>query len=178
MILVDEVEAVIALSEMTQDSTCPGLTDAEMIDVLAGFKRGSLWTAATAFNIGDRIIPTLANRNGHRYIAISYVVGATDQKTGATEPSWGVRSISRYQDPMINRDAQITDGNIIWQEDGWDWDAVLWDLSGAAQAAWLMKAAKASVTSDSAIGDINIKSSQLFDHCLAMAKQFTRNYIA
>lgn len=167
MILTDANDAAIALKQMTQDETCPALTDPEFDDLLDKYKRGALWQASTAFNIGDRIIPTLANRNGHRYVAIAYVAAATDQKTGATEPTWNASTA-----------AQHTDGNVIWREDGWDWDAMLWDLRGAAGQAWLLKAAKASVTSDTRVGDLNISSSQLFDHCVAMARQYQRNYIA
>lgn len=166
MILTDANDAMIALKQMTQDETCPALTDPEFDDLLTKFKRGSLWSPSTAFAIGDVIIPTLANRNGHRFIAVRYTAVATDQMSGTTEPTWTATTAAEY-----------TDNHVVWREAGWDWDAVLWDLRGAAQQAWLLKAAKASVTSDTRVGDLTINSSQLFDHCIAMARQYQRNYI-
>lgn len=166
MPLTDSSEALAELAILIQPLVCPTLTTAEQTAILEMYKRGTLWAATTLTNLGSIVIPTLPNRNGCRYKAVEYTTTATNQKTGATEPSW---STTRY--------SQVTDGVVIWQEDGFDWDAVLWDLTGAARAGWLLKASKASLTSDYVRGEFEHKSSQLYDHCLSMADRFQPAFI-
>lgn len=166
----DEQAALDQLVIMTQSALCPALdyttTVAELRVILTKHQRATVWATGMAYAIGARIIPTAANRNGHHFIAVRYTATATDQMSGATEPAW-----------TTTMSAEYTDNHVVWREAGWDWDGVRWDLTAAAQQAWLTKAAKASVTSDTRVGDLNISSSQLFDHCIAMAKQYQRNYV-
>lgn len=164
--IADDVMAALELERLAQPSVCPVLTPDEQSLILSQHKRGRLWVANTVFQLGAIVIPTLANRNGHRYKAIEYTTTATTQLTGATEPSW---STTRY--------SQVTDNVVVWQEDGDDWDGNLWDMTAAARHAWLLKAAKASVTSDVVRGELEIKSSQLFDHCIKMSEQFAPVFI-
>jgi hypothetical protein len=160
-----QTAAEVELNRLARGDECPALESQEQTDLLIKFKRGSIWVVGTAFQIGQRVIPTAANRNGHRYMVLKYIASATDQKTAATEPNWS-----------ITRDAQITDGNIIWQEDGWDWDGTLWDFNGAAEEAWRIKAMKTVGRSDFSMPQgISVQASQLHDHCLAMARTFHRS---
>ncbi len=161
----DETLALIELNRLARGDECPALDAAEQLDILAKFKRGSLWATATVYQIGALIIPTAANRNGCRFRAVRYTAVGTDQKTGATEPVWST-----------TRDAEITDNHIVWVEDGWDWDGTLWDFQGAAEEAWKTKAGKTvgRVNFATAQG-ISVDASQLYDHCIAQAKQFHRS---
>lgn len=160
-----EQEALDRLVIMVEANTCPTLdydtAASELRVILTKHKRASVWTINTAYQIGDRIIPTAANRNGHKYVAVEYRTTGTDQTTGVTEPAWST-----------TRNAQIADDQIVWEEDGFDWNGDLWDLTAAARDGWLLKASKASLTSDVVRGELEIKSSQLFDHCMTMANQF------
>lgn len=164
-----EQEALDMLVIMVEANTCPTLdydtATSELRVILAKHKRASVWTTNTAYQIGDRIVPTAANRNGCRYIAIEYRTTGTDQTTGTTEPIWST-----------TRNARITDDQIVWQEDGFDWNGELWDLTAAARDGWLLKASKASLTSDVVRGELEIKSSQLFDHCIAMSQKYQPVY--
>lgn len=158
----DDVMAALELERLAQPSVCPTLTVDEQSLILSQHQRARLWVASTVFQLGAIVVPTLANRNGHRYKAVEYTTTATTQQTGATEPSWST-----------TRDSQVTDNVIVWQEDGDDWNGNLWDMIAAAKQAWLLKASKASVTSDVVRGELDIKSSQLFDHCMRMSEQFS-----
>lgn len=166
MPITTDTEAVIEFNRLCPSSVCPTLSAEEVLEILDKHERGTLWEASTVYEIGDRVIPTLPNRNGHRYKLIAYTDVATDQMSDATQPSWS----------MV-RDSQITDNHLIWQEDGLDWDGVLWDFTAAARDGWLLKSSKASLTSDVVRGELEIKSSQLFDHCMKMADRFQPMFV-
>ena len=166
MILTDPDLALIELNRLTQDASCPALSAEETLDILERHKRASLWTVSTAFEIGAVVIPTLSNRNGHRYRAIQYTDAGTDQQTGATEPTWSTV-----------RDARITDNHVVWQEDGDDYGAVLWDLMAAARDGWLLKAAKATKRVDFETQSIGVTASQLYDHCIDMANKYQSVFV-
>lgn len=163
-ILTDETEAMTQLRLMVQDTVCPTLTADELqwlLDKKA--RRAYIWTATTAYKIGDVVIPTTNNRNGHRYQIIAF--DGDGVSSAATEPSWST-----------SRDSTISDGNITWQEVGVEVD--LWDLQAAACAGWQMKAAKASPYEDFKQGEQSFSDSQLFDHCMKMARQYAPVMIA
>lgn len=160
-----QADAEYELNRLARGNECPEISLDQQRELLVKFQRGAIWSAATVFQIGQAIIPTAGVRNGHHYRAKMYLTGTTNQQTGATEPTWNTI-----------RDAQITDGSIIWEEDGWDWNGVLWDFDGAAEEAWRIKAMKTVGRADFSMPQgISIKASQLHDHCLAMAKQFHRS---
>lgn len=164
MPIVDDIHAAQEFDRLCPSTVCPELTG-EVPLILDRCKRASLWTASTVYEIGAVVIPTLVNRNGHRYRAIGYTDTGTDQKSDTTQPEW----------PTL-RDTVIEDNHVIWQEDGDDYGAVLWDFIAAAREGWLLKAAKASPTSDIQTDALSIKSSQLFDHCMSMAARFQPVY--
>lgn len=60
---------------------------------------GLTWTAATAYAVGDVVMPTPLNRNGRLYVCT--VAGTSD----VTEPTW----------PDVNGDS-VSDGGITWFE--------------------------------------------------------------
>lgn len=162
-------DIAVALSELirlAQADACPTLSSEEQIDILGKHVRGVVWAASTTRQIGDLIVPTAANRNGHRYRVLRFITQGTNQQNSTTEPVWST-----------TRNAQHTDGNVVWIEDGWDWDAVLWDLYGAAEEAWLVKAGKSIGRVDFAPAQgMSISASQLYDHCIQQARQFRSVY--
>jgi hypothetical protein len=166
MPLTDQSEAELAFNRLCPPDVCPELSDGEVYTILEANHRASLWTVSTLYELGAVVIPTLANRTGHRYRLVRYTDTATDQLSGTTEPTW-----------TTSRDSEVTDNHVVWVEDGDDYDAVLWDIPEAAHAGWLLKASKASPTSDWQAGEMSIKSSQLFDHCERMAAKFAPFYV-
>lgn len=176
--ITEDADALVELNRLARMDECPELTSDEQTDILTKYKRASLWAASTVYQLGARVIPTLANRNGHRLIAVRYTNVNTDQKSGTIEPSWIPDSLWSQGGPydsvgLLNRSAVYTDGSIIWREDGWDWNAILWDFNGAAREAWLAKAGKAAVKSDFRLpSGVSVSASQIYDHCEKMAKTF------
>lgn len=165
MITTDN-DALTAFARLCPLDVCPELTTEEVYRILDGHNLGSVWLLSTAYQVGAVVVPTLGNLNGHRYRLIEFSDTGTDQKSGATEPDW----------PIV-RESTVTDNHVIWREDGDDYGGDLWDIRGAAQEGWLLKAAKASPTSDWQAGEMSIKSSQLFDHCMKMSDRFQPVYV-
>lgn len=165
MPITTDIEADVEFNRLCPSSVCPELSPEEVFGLLDRHKRAVLWTASTVYELGAVVIPTLANRNGCRYRLVSYTATGLDQLSGATEPSWST-----------SRDSQITDNHVTWAEDGHDYGGVLWDFTAAARDGWLLKASKASPSSDFETDAMAVKSSQLFDHCQKQADRFQPVY--
>lgn len=152
MPITDDSAAFVEFSRLCNPDECPELSDDDVQDILDAHKRASLWVANTTYQIGAVIIPTLANRNGRRFKAVAFNSG---QQSGATEPTW-----------TTGQDSRVTDNQVVWQEDGWDYDAVLWDFKAAAHEGWERKASSAVKATDVADSQgITGKWSQIYDHC-------------
>lgn len=162
-ILIDEELAMTRLKAMVQDEVCPTLGATELQLLLDNARRAYIWTASTVYKIGDVVIPTTNNRNGHRYQIIAF--DGDGVSSAATEPSWST-----------SRDSTISDGNVTWQEVGMEVD--LWDLQAAACAGWQMKLAKVSGNFKFASGDQSFDRQQVFDHCQAMVRLYSPVMIA
>lgn len=159
--LLSELHAKNELLILCPSAVCPTLDDVEITQILLRHRRAVLWAADTLFHLGAVVVPTLANRTGSRYRAIEYTAAGTDQKTGATEPVWS-----------STRQSRITDNHIIWEEEGPDYNMVLWDLVGAAREGWLLKASKTVGRVDFTTQSIGVSAGQLHEHCLEMAARF------
>lgn len=160
--ITEEADALLEFERLARPTECPELADDEQLEILAKYKRAAVWSAGVVRQIGSEIIPTSANRNGRRFKAIRYIGVGTDQKNGTTEPVWGTA-----------REGVYTDGNVVWQESGGDWDAVLWDFVGAAREAWLVKKGKAALKTDFQLpSGMSVSASQIQKHCDDMLKNF------
>lgn len=113
--------------------------------ILAKCKQASLWVAATAFSVGDIVIPI--TRNGHRFRCV------TAGTSGATEPSWTSANYS-----------STSDNTILWEEDGIEYD--LWNMGRAINEGWKLKKSKAVVYIGSEDG-----LEQIYQHCAEMELQ-------
>lgn len=165
-----EQAALDELALLVQADVCPTLTYStavsELRTILTKHRRARVWTLTTLYQLGTTVVvPSLPNRNGHSYRLVEYTAVGTDQLSGTTEPSWST-----------TRDSRVTDNHVIWEENGFDWNGSLWDVTAAARDGWLLKMAKASPSSDFETDAMAVKSSQLFEHCRAMADSFQPVY--
>lgn len=132
----------------------PTLTDSELTELLTEWRRATVWAASTAYAVGDSVVPTAVN--GRRYRC--EVAGSSQ----ATEPSWG--TLTSWH--VIGR--QVSDGTtLVWVDQGPAF-VELWDLGGAAGAAWGLKASKAAAQYDFSSNGQTFSRSQLIAHCLMM----------
>jgi hypothetical protein len=145
--------AVVALVEQSAD---PALTDDEIAAAIlrtAGY-RG--WAATTAYPFGALILPTVPN-------GWAYQV-ATPGTSGATEPIWEVPLSLR------NPYARTADGTVVWLAAFPAGE--LYDVKAAAAECWLAKSRKVANRYDVSVpGGPNARRSQLYDHCVDMAKR-------
>lgn len=151
--------AIAELTRMTQASTAPDIT-ADLSGLLDAALIATIWEASTVYKVGDVVIPTTNNQNGHRYKCVSRTAGS-DNQSAATEPTW-----------PTSDDATVADGDVTWREDGAEPAECLWDLRHAAYHGWLLKAEmvaqKFDFATDSQRFDISKQQAQF----LEMADRF------
>jgi len=105
--------------------TDPTLTDAEVEALLTATVRGVAWVTATAYTVGQVVLPT--TRNGHAYRVI------TAGTSAATEPTW-----------PRTPGSLVSDGTtLVYAEIGPDWPD-LYDVRRATYQAFRLKLAKSA----------------------------------
>lgn len=167
---MDFNDAVVLLGDQCASTTYPELSDGDLQRILTSELRYVPWEAATAYDYGAVVIPTV--NNGHIYRAIQ---GGT---TAALEPTWPLytASDSRVGTTRPNwagdiPGSQVTDGTVIWVEAG-PITVTPWDINRASFRAWRQKAAKATGDTDFRAGQLSVSQSQVVKNCLAMAMQY------
>ncbi|MFN3650085.1 MAG: hypothetical protein ACK47B_10945 [Armatimonadota bacterium] len=156
-------QAVSRLRMLVSAETDPELTDAELRAIVAMQERATVWTAETAYQVGDRVIPT--GPNGRVYVCRT--AGTSD----AIEPDFGEAG-----DHFLGR--LVDDGTELEWQDGGPMFAERFDLRAACHEAWMLKAAKCSDRSYLASGGQMFSRQQVHEHCLKMAARYTPLMIA
>lgn len=156
----EQLNAAVTLFERYVQMTVPPVLDEAATDFLKSHQIASTWVENTAYVVGDMILPTV--RNGHCYRCTQ---AGTSETLAADEPDWPTSAA-----------AIVTEGDsdpiLTWQEAGPE-PANLYNVRAAAHAAWLSKAAKASLSVDIDQQVGGIKASQVYNHCIAMADKFS-----
>jgi hypothetical protein len=129
------------------------LLDLAVIADAGGHPRDTyeVWEASTAYAVGQRVIPVVANGHAYRCTAAG--------TSGSTEPVWPTEP-----------GGTTTDGTATWVEDG----AALWvptyDLHYAAAEGWRWKAGLLAGKFDVALGGgKSFARSQQVQHCERLA---------
>lgn len=155
--LTDRNEAIQRLKSDIDADGYPALGNSEVNNLVDDNKIASVWSASTAFEIGDTVVPTAAKRTGSKYRAIAF--NGEGVSSGTTEPNWSA-----------SRDSIFSDGNITWQEDGRQ-PRSLWDLEEAAYQGLLKKAAKTQTEFDYGDADHKQSASQMHKMLLEQAER-------
>lgn len=159
---MDAVQARTALEAMVAWDSSPVLSVAEVTDLLTLARRSDAsgtpatiptWQASQRYIKDQFVKPTVAN--GHRYKV------AEDGTSGTAEPAW----------PTIEG-GTVTDGDIVWREDGSDTWVPTWDLNTAAAEGWRRKAAKVAGAFDFSTDGQSFSRSRMHAHCLEMARMY------
>lgn len=153
-----EEEALSELSDLCQPDCLPQLSTDELTRVLRRFARWTVHAVETAYTVGQRVAPAVPN--GRMYICIA--AGTSGEEI----PSWPSRSTgyAGRSVPYI-----VSDGDTLrWQDDGPAFPEQ-YDIGGAAQAAWMMKAAKSAHFVNMQEGPQKMEMEKAHLHCKAMA---------
>lgn len=162
---MDTAAARARLERMVQHTVEPVLTTAEIDDLMLlalradanGYTPYSIWSASTIYTAQAYRVPTVSN--GHQYIV------TTAGTSGASEPTWPTTS-----------GGTVTDGSVVWTERGQYLYTPTYDLRAAAAEGWRWKAAKVvSEYNVAAGGGTNFQRSQKYEHCMTMAREFSRS---
>lgn len=158
-----ESQALAKLKTMLAWQTDPALTADEVAGLLDEARRVTVWTASTAYSVGDRIVTTA--RNGRVYEC------RDAGSSASTEPDWGETS-GHYLGRAVD------DGTaLVWVDAGPAF-AEQWDLRAAAQAGWLMKAAKCTDRFYFASSGQMFSRQQVIDNCFRMAARYAPLVVA
>lgn len=159
---MDYAVARARLERMVQADVAPVLTSAEVDDLLLlarrqdanGYTPYDIWAASTIYTTQQYRIPVVSN--GHVYIV------TTAGTSGSSEPTWPTTG-----------GGTVTDGSVVWTEQGQYLYTPTYDLRAAAAMGWEWKAGKVVPQYDVAAGGgTNFLRSQQFKHCMEMAKRF------
>ena len=131
----------------------PVVTDDEVVNILNENIRAVPWVAETDYKVGDVIQPTTPN--GHFYCCLR--AGTSDSE----EPDWS--------DGLDSRTDEFN-GEIIWRECAIDTNGNRYRLRNAIHAVWLLKASRSANKFDTSIDSNRWNRSQIYAHCLEMAK--------
>lgn len=160
-----EAEITAYISRHTKATANPTLSSDELTDLVVRAKREDslgnppdayvMWEAATAYVVGDVVIPT--ERNGHYYTC-------NDAGTsGASEPTF----------PTDSGDT-VADGTAGWEETGLAPWVPTWNPNLSVAMGWEMKAAAAATMVDMQSGKQTVKRSQLIANFLQLAGVWKR----
>ena len=145
-------EAREAVKAQAAPTVTPALTDGDIEAILTRTANVTVWAADTAYEWGERVIPT--SRNGRYYL------NKTAGTTGATEPTWAT-GLYTY----------TTDGTASWQTMTPDWEQI-YNIRRAVYEAWVLKAQKASEYYAFSEDGQSFQAQQVYEHCMKMASRF------
>lgn len=153
-------EIIEQVSLQADSLTYPALTSSEVAGIVDRTKRFSVWTASTAYTIGERVIPSTAN--GRVYECVCNGTSA------ATEPDFS--TIGGYSGQVFDDDSTgiLGDGNdLLWADVG-PQPSEQYDARFATRSCWLLKAARVASEVDSG----GVALNQLVRNFLNMANQY------
>ena len=159
--MMTRAEAIAEVSLFCDATAYPQLSTTEIGSALDSFERFSIWTAATAYAVGDRVVPVVPT--GRVYEC--QVAGTS----GASEPNFPV--YSGYQYRGWSTEDGTSDPVLLWTDAG-PANVERYDTRMVARQMWLIKASRVVGEIDAKEGASDVKLSQLKAHCLEMANRY------
>jgi len=150
-----------ALSEVALNCASdqyPQLDSTDLAALVDKWESYTVWTASTAYAVGDRIVPTTPN--GRLYQVI--IAGTSD----ATEPDWPEYTTYPYY--------AMSDGQDLTWEDIGPASPKRWDIMSASREGWLLKASRATGLVNVTDGAVNAQMGELQNKCIKQASRFVR----
>lgn len=169
IITLDAAKAVIAAQCAT--ASVPELDDTEVEAILARHKMVTIWVAETAYKLGDKIIPTEANRFGRRFRCVGSGTSGADEPTWSDVQGWThSTNVGAFLGNEGSQTVVLFDGDAQWIDDGPETD--LWNLDDACYDAWMQKAGKALDVVTMNRGGNNYNLGDIHQRCVNMAARF------
>lgn len=148
-------EAINEVTLSAQTDQFPNLSPEQVSALVEKNMRATVWTAAHEYKIGDVVQPTTPN--GHFY---KCAIGGI---SSFVEPTWTLRENGEVVDSL----------SLVWRECGVDLNGNLYNTRNAIHDAWMMKASMAAKDFDVSIDNQKWNRSQIYDHCLEMARAWS-----
>lgn len=150
------LEQVVAeITQNAQTDAFPSLTPEQVSALATKNMRAAIWTANHTYRIGEVVQPLMAN--GHFYKCIEFGTSSD------IEPIWTRRYLDTVRDGAT----------LVWEESNSDSDGNLYNIRNATHDAWLLKASMAANQFDASIDGQKWNRSQIYEHCLEMARAWS-----
>jgi len=146
-----QAEATAEVALHAQADCTPVITG-DIYGIIAKYRRATIHLVSTAYAYGD--VVQLLTRNGHRYRCIE---GGTRDSTEPTFPT--------------SLGGRITDGTVLWVEDGCDYENI-YDTRAAICEAWVKKAEMASNLVTQSSMNSKVEASNLQAQCIQRAREY------
>lgn len=156
-----------ALAKLTSNAALtenlPCLTEEELGDALDANLRCKLWVVGATLLPGQLCVPPVASWNGRQYRVIEGGIVPVDA------PSWPSYRAAYIDQRVVASPIALEDNGPAFPE--------LYDMRGAMGDAWLKKCEKAAALHDYSGGGGKTSASQIFDHCVSMAKTYGKVWV-
>lgn len=148
-------EALLEVARNCASDQYPELDSSDLAALVDKWQVYTVWTASTAYVVGDKVIPTVSN--GRLYLCI--IAGTSD----TVEPGWPDYVTQPYY--------AIGDGqDLEWQDIGPA--PVQYDVMSASREGWLLKASRAAGLVNVTDGAVSASMGSLQDKCIRQAARF------
>lgn len=154
-------EAIAKVSRWCDAQSYPEINSTEIGEIVDQFARFSYWTASTAYSVGDRIVPSVANGRVYECKCAG--------TSGVTEPDWPDYPGGQFMGQGFTDGS--SDPKLLWVDMGPSF-VERYDARSAAQEVWLVKASRVVGEIDSKEGSTEVKLAQLMERCIEMSKKF------
>ena len=148
-------EAIAEVTFYAQTAEFPTLTPEQVSALVVKNQRATVWAPETAYKIGDVVQPIVPN--GHFYKC------KTAGASGESEPVW----------TLLESRTVVENSGVVWVECGLDLDGNLYNTRNAIHDAWMLKASMSAKDFDVSIDQQKWNRSQIYEHCLEMARAWS-----
>jgi hypothetical protein len=160
---LSRLAAIKKLSWMVQSDSFPELDSNALGELIDEHKRFNSWEASIYYNVGDQIIPTVAN--GRVY---SCLIAGT---SGTVEPSFPQIGYNVGQNIFDGTPVSPINWGLTWIDVGFT-NQEIYDVRASAREGWMRKASICANLINTDDGATKVDLNKLIDHCHKMASSY------
>jgi hypothetical protein len=162
---LSRADAIARVSLLCDATSYPEVSTTDIGQMLDDTARFTTWTGSTAYQVGQRVVPTTPNGRVYECRRAG--------TSGTTEPVWP--DLGSYKGWWM--EDGVSDPTLVWVDQG-PANVEQYDVRTTTQRVWMVKASRVAAEIDAKEGTTDVKLSQLKTHCLEMATRYRPVVIA